>query len=136
MSELEKTQLGKSWRRPRTTSRSSRPTIPQLERLYSGQHLDDQSYYHHDDHEYSDDTDSLNASATVRLEEDTSENRKAERIREEAGDSRDSIPDDRDLELQGPPLGKRSTTRSVKPEYLVRRMFALRLCFKLIVGDR
>lgn len=132
MPELEKTRSERSWRRPRTTSR---PTVPQLERLYSGQHLDDQSYYYHDDHEYSGDTDSLHTSVTARLEKDTGEDEIGERIREGAGEVQNSIPDNRDLESQGQPLEKKSTTRSVKPEYLVWRMRALRLCFELIVGE-
>lgn len=135
MPELEKTQSERSWRRPRSTSITSRPTGPRLERLYSGQHLDDQSYYHHDDHEYSDDTDGLHTLAIARLEEDTSEDGVADRIGEEAGEVQDGVPDKRDLESRGPPLEKKSTTRSVKAEYLVRRMRALRLCFKLIVDD-
>ncbi len=119
MSEPEKMQRVRSWRRPRTASRSSRSTTPQLERLYSGQHLDDQSYYHHDDHEYFDDAISLSAPATAKLEEDTSEDGVAERIREAAGQVQDGNPGDHNLERQGQPLEKKSTTRSVKPEYLV-----------------
>ncbi|KAF7509834.1 hypothetical protein GJ744_007345 [Endocarpon pusillum] len=116
MPELEKTQSERGWRRPRTTSIPSRP---RLERLYSGQHLDDHSYYHHDDHEYSDDGNGLNTLAIARLEDDTSEDGVADRIGEDAGEVQDGVPDKRDLESGGPPLEKKSTTRSVKAEYLV-----------------
>jgi hypothetical protein len=119
MSELEKTYSGKGWRRQRATSGPIRPTGPQLERLYSGQHLDDHSYYHHDDHhEYTDD-DSSSIWATDTLDEEQGDDGKTERGNEEADDVRDTNPNARDLESRTSKLEKRTTTRSVKPENLV-----------------
>jgi hypothetical protein len=119
MPELEKTYSGKGWRRQRAASGPIRPTGPQLERLYSGQHLDDHSYYHHDDHhEYTDD-DSSSIWATDTLDEEQGDDGKTERGNEEADDVRDTNPNARDLESRTSKLEKRTTTRSVKPENLV-----------------
>jgi hypothetical protein len=119
MLKLEKTESGKSWRRQRTLSRPSRPTTPQLERLYSGRHLDDHSYYHHHDyHEFTDDhsRSTLNTEKTGEGENDSEE---SEPGREDANDLQGDIPDERDLESRSSPLEKNTTTRSVKPENLV-----------------
>jgi hypothetical protein len=119
MPELEKTYPEKGWRRQRATSGPIRPTGPQLERLYSGQHLDDHSYYHHDDHhEYTDD-DSSSIWATDTLDEEQGDDGKTVRGNEEADEIRDGHPNARDLESRTSKLEKRTTTRSVKPENLV-----------------
>jgi hypothetical protein len=119
MPELEKTYSGKGWRRQRATSGPIRPTAPQLERLYSGQHLDDYSYYHHDDHHEFTDDDSSSIWAADTLDEEHISDGKPERGNEEADEIRDSSPGARDLESRTPQLEKRTTTRSVKPENLV-----------------
>jgi hypothetical protein len=118
MSELEKTYSGKGWRSQRATSGPIRPTGPQLERLYSGQHLDDHSYYHHDDHQEYTDDDRSSTWAADTLDEEQIDDSKVERGNEEADEVRDGSPA-RDLESRGPGLEKRTTTRSVKPEHLV-----------------
>ncbi len=121
MTELEKTESGRSWRRQRATSRPSRPITPRLQRLCSGQHRDDQSYYHHDDYHQYTDGDSQSTLASDTVEEEQNEDREAEREREEEPkEVRDGILDEPDLESRGPPLEKNRTTRSVKPENLVR----------------
>jgi hypothetical protein len=119
MPELEKTESGKSWRRQRAPSRPSRPTTQQLERLYSGRHLDDHCYYHHHDHhEYAVD-DGRSTLDKEKAGEEENESLASERGREDANEVQGDIPDKRDLESRGSPLEKRTTTRSVKPENIV-----------------
>lgn len=121
MAELEKTESQRSWRRTRTNSRPDQPATPRLERLNSGRYLDDQSYYDHDDHdEYTvDHTRSI--SVTDKVAEEHSEEDSVKGGKDDANDGRDENPDRRDLESKGPPLEKRTTTRSVKPENLVSK---------------
>jgi hypothetical protein len=120
MPDLEKPQSRSRSGRPRATSRSDRPSAPQLERLYSGRHLDDHSYYHHSDHHGYSDGDSL---STLGKDTDGSKNkdgRDVERDGDESTELGDGVPDERHLEPRGPPLAKETTTRSiVKPEFLV-----------------
>lgn len=119
MPDLEKTLPGRSWRRQRDTSGPTRPTTRPLGRLYSGQHLDDHSYYHHDDHDEYLDDDSRSTLAKDDLEDQQSEEGSVKREGEEAKEVRDGIPDELDLESRGAPLEKGATTRSVMPENLV-----------------
>jgi hypothetical protein len=113
MLELEKTGSGTGWPRRKTNTESDRPAAPHLERLYSGQHLDDHSYYHHSDHQdHVDDDDGQSSLAKG----DIAEGHNGDGEKDEVGAS---LPDIRDLESKRSPLEKRITTRSVKPENLV-----------------
>jgi len=135
MPELEKTHSGKGWRRQRATSGPIRPTAPQLERLYSGQHLDDNSYYYHDDHnEYTDDGTSSIWAADTLDEEHVDDDGKTKQGTEEADEVRDGSPNARDLESPTPRLEKRTTTRSVKPENLVGLHSPLVNCTLIMAG--
>lgn len=125
MAELEKTDSQRSWRRTRTRTRTNsrprQPATPRLERHYSGQHLDDQSYYDHDDNdEYTVDRTRSN-SVIDKVAEEHSDDGSVGGRKDDANDGRDDKPDRRDLESKGSPLEKHTTTRSVKPENLVRR---------------
>lgn len=119
MSHLERTESGRSSRRPRTTSRVSHIPTPPLERLYSGRHLDDHSYYHHDyDDDDSGSTPTTNISGQTQEKE---QHGAARRDDGEATEAREGVSNDQDLESAEQRLEKKTTTRSfVKPENLVR----------------
>lgn len=121
MPELERTVSGRSWRRQRAISRPSQPTTPQLERLYSVQHLDDQSYYHHNEH-HGCSNDDQSISATDNKGDDQTKDEKAGSENEEeeegsglGGGSLNGC----DLEVGRQSLEKKATTRSAKDEYMV-----------------
>lgn len=103
-------------------TKPERPPKAPLERLYSGQHLDDHSYYHHNDHHQYSEDDSLD---TLAAERNRAGKNKDDGQAERKGPSsvpevRDGIPGERDLEHGPLSLAKQTTTRSVvKPEYLV-----------------
>jgi hypothetical protein len=120
MPDLEKSQSRSSSGRPKAISRPDRPSAPQLERLYSGRHLDDHSYYHHSDHHGYSDGDSLSTLGKDTNGSKNKDRREVERDGDESTELGYGIPDERDLESRGPPLAKATTTRSiVKPEFLV-----------------
>ena len=135
MSKLEKTESGRIRRRQSSITGPIRPTAPQFRRLYSGQHLDDNSYYHHNDHHEYADGDSRSTLAAYSTNGESGEERKTESDIDEAEKVRYGSSDHLDLESRGPPLKKKSTTRSVKPENLVRTAQP-RLCLKLIDHGR
>ena len=134
MPRLEKSESRSHWWRPVVDAKPSRPPTLPLERLYSGQHLDDHSYYHHNDHHEFSIDDSPSTIATERTGEGNSEDdRQAERGgREAAPEPRNGVRDEHDLEHGALSLAKQTTSRSiVKSENLVSTSF-WKLCSKLI----
>jgi hypothetical protein len=125
MPELVVIESRSRWRRPAIDSNPSRPPTPPLERLYSGQHLDDHSYYHHSDHHEYSEEDSLSTLATERTrEEQNKDDERAGRDGQEAAlELRKGVDDEHDLD-GAPSLAKQTTSRSmVKPENLVSTSF-------------
>ena len=126
MSELEKIEPRSRPRRATIGTKSRRPTGAPLERLYSGQHLDDHSYYHHNDHDQNSEDDGLN---TLAIEEKREGRNKDDGPAERKGpgsvpELRNGVPGERDLEDGPLSLAKQTTTRSVvKPENLVSTSF-------------
>ena len=98
----------------RTQSGRDRPPNANLTRIYSFQHLDDQSVYHDWNHEHQSDADDSGDStldANEKLREDVQA--------DEEGTDRTAIAKERDLEAGGVPLEKKRTSRSVKDPNLV-----------------
>ncbi|MCJ1393860.1 hypothetical protein MMC18_006736 [Xylographa bjoerkii] len=95
----------------RTRSNPSRP--PGLNRILSGQHLDDHSHYHHRDFE-DDGGDSSDSEDTL------NENEKDSQV---AAEQKGEVPEEtanvQDLEAGGAQLEKKKTSRSVKDPNLV-----------------
>lgn len=101
-------------------SQSTRPN-GNLHRIFSGQHLDDVSVYHHDyDHERDNDdqhTPSNDSSEETMEKQDDAEAREAGM--EEVPEVRQGVKDSRDLEVGRPTLEKKHTSRSIKDPNLV-----------------
>ncbi|MCJ1404435.1 hypothetical protein MMC11_007660 [Xylographa trunciseda] len=96
-----------------TRTRSNRSRAPRLNRILSGQHLDDHSHYHHHDFE-SDRDDSSDSEDTLNENEKDSED-----PLEQKGDVSKGIGNEQDLEAGGTQLEKKKTSRSVKDPNLV-----------------
>ena len=107
---------------PRRTGSYNARAAP-LQRVFSAQHLDDVSNYHHGDHDAphndrDDDTESSDESEKIRDEDNDNA---AEEGQDEVPESRMGVPDTRDLEANlEKKQSKRSSKRSIKDPNLVR----------------
>ena len=116
------TPISKPSPQPRRSS-SYKATAAPLQRVFSAQHLDDVSHYHHGDHDAphndrDNDTESSDESEKIR-EEDNDD--AAEEGEDEVPESRMGVPDTRDLEANlEKKQSKRSSKRSRKDPNLVR----------------
>jgi len=116
-----------------TSSSKSRRSRPgnNLHRFYSGQHLDDHTYYDHEHAAGHDDSDEESPEEDEKSTEKSSDRRKKESDEEEEVDREaEEEPDtisgltggggnEHDLEANRPPLEKRSTNKSIKDPNLV-----------------
>ena len=94
-------------------ARSNRSRARSLNRILSGQHLDDHSHYHH--HEFDGDKDDLSDS-----EHTLNDNEKdLEDLVDQDGDVHETTANEQDLEAGGARLEKKKTSRSVKDRNLV-----------------
>jgi len=111
-------------------SRRSRPANT-LTRFYSGQYLDDHTYYDHDHAAGHDDSEEESPEedefqSTEKQQSRRKKDGEDEEIEREAEEEPDTIPDltggsrnEHDLEANRPPLEKRSTNKSIKDPNLV-----------------
>ena len=116
------TPVSKPSAQPRRAG-SYKARAPPLQRVFSAQHLDDVSNYHHGDHDAphndrDDDNQSSDESEKIRKEDDDDA---AEEGEDEVPESRMGVPDTRDLEANlEKKQSKKSSKRSIKDPNLVR----------------
>jgi hypothetical protein len=128
MVELEPIRSSNS-RSPRTSrpnstrsrSQSNRTREPNLTRIYSAQHLDDQSFYHHDwNHE-----EAPEVKGDDKSDETLNDGEKSPEDLEEKEEPEDrtALANNSDLEAQGSaPLERKKTSKSIKDPNLVRQI--------------
>ena len=116
------TPVSKPSAQPRR-ARSYKARATPLQRVFSAQHLDDVSNYHHGDHDAphndrDNDNQSSDESEKIRNEDDDDA---AEEGEDEVPESRMGVPDTRDLEANlEKKQSKKSSKRSIKDPNLVR----------------
>ena len=98
----------------RTQSGRDRQPNTNLTRIYSSQHLDDQSFYHDWDNEHCGDTDHSGDNTP-----DAKEKLPGDALADDEEADRTAIANQADLESGGVPLEKKKTSRSIKDPNLV-----------------